>query len=180
MEFRGITAGALCVFVLVTGVMASSVQAESPNGGSGMTVADGKIVSMEYTLTSKDKKVLDSNVGGPPLTFTQGSHQIIPGLETALSGMKAGDTKQVTVNPQDGYGEVDAKRIQEVPIEHIPPDARKVGTQLQGQDPQGRIVRPFVKEVKEHVVVLDFNHPLAGETLFFDVKILDVKATAKP
>jgi len=94
--------------------------------------------------------------------------------------MKAGDSKQVTVAPEQGYGEVNPQAIQEVPIDQIPPDARKVGVQLQGKDGQGRMVHPTVTEIKEQVVVLDFNHPLAGKTLYFDVKVLDIKAASTP
>src|SRR5215831_13043208 len=72
-------------------------------------VTEGKLVSLEYTLTLDDKTVVDSNVGDKPLTYTHGSHQIIPGLEKALEGMAVGDTKQVTVAPTEGYGETDPK-----------------------------------------------------------------------
>jgi FKBP-type peptidyl-prolyl cis-trans isomerase SlyD len=170
----------VCCSVLVASALATSAQAELQEGGSPMTVSDGKTISMEYTLTLENKEVLDTNVGGEPLSFTQGSHEIIPGLETALSGMKAGESKQVTVAPEQGYGEVNPQAIQEVPIDQIPPDARKVGVQLQGKDGQGRMVTPKVTEVKEQVVVLDFNHPLAGKTLYFDVKILDIQAPTTP
>jgi len=179
MVLRRMTLGALCLYGLATAMALTSAQAESPEGGAGMTVTDGSTVSLEYTLTLDNKDVLDTNVGGDPLTFTQGSHQIIPGLENALLGMKAGDRKQVTVKPSEGYGEVDERGFQEIPIEQIPPEARKVGTQLQGKDPEGRVVRPIVKEVKDEMVVLDFNHPLAGKTLNFDIKILDVKASTQ-
>jgi FKBP-type peptidyl-prolyl cis-trans isomerase SlyD len=170
----------VCCSVLVASALATSAQGELQEGGSPMTVSDGKTISMEYTLTLENKEVLDSNVGGEPLSFTQGSHEIIPGLETALVGMKAGESKQVTVAPEQAYGEVNPQAIQEVPIDQIPPDARKVGVQLQGKDGQGRMVTPKVTEVKEQVVVLDFNHPLAGKTLYFDVKILDVKTATTP
>jgi FKBP-type peptidyl-prolyl cis-trans isomerase SlyD len=170
----------MCCSVLVAAAIATSAQAELQEGGSPMTVTDGKTISMEYTLTLDNKEVLDTNVGEAPLKFTQGSHEIIPGLETALEGMKAGESKQVTVAPEQGYGEVNPQAIQEVPIDQIPPDARKVGAQLQGKDGQGRMVTPKVKEVKEQVVVLDFNHPLAGKTLFFDVKILDIQTATAP
>jgi FKBP-type peptidyl-prolyl cis-trans isomerase SlyD len=170
----------ICCSVLVASALATSAQGELQEGGSPMTVSDGKTISMEYTLTLENKEVLDSNVGGEPLSFTQGSHEIIPGLETALVGMKAGESKQVTVAPEQAYGEVNPQAIQEVPIDQIPPDARKVGVQLQGKDGQGRMVTPKVTEVKEQVVVLDFNHPLAGKTLYFDVKILDVKTATTP
>src|SRR5712691_10653610 len=137
-------------------------------------VAEGKLVSLEYTLTLDDKSVVESNVGAKPLTYTHGSHQLIPGLEKALEGMAVGDTKQVTVAPADGYGEPDPKALQEVQKQLIPPDALKVGARLQGKTPNGRTVYPRVAEVKEDTVVLDFNHPLAGKTLHFAVKILDI------
>lgn len=175
-----VLARVVCCTLLVASAMTTSAQADSQEGGSPMTVSEGKSISMEYTLTLENKEVLDSNVGGEPLTFTQGSHQIIPGLETALDGMKAGERKQVTVAPEEGYGKIDPQAIQEVPIDQIPPDARKVGVQLQGKDGQGRVVHPTVTEVKEQVVVLDFNHPLAGKTLYFDVKILDIQSATAP
>jgi FKBP-type peptidyl-prolyl cis-trans isomerase 2 len=145
-----------------------------------MSISDGKTISLEYTLTLEDKKVLDTNVGGKPLNFTQGSHQIIPGLETALKGMKVGESKQVTVAPEQGYGPINPQAIQEVPIEKIPKEAQKVGAQLRGKDAQGRMVQARVSEVKEQVVLLDYNHPLAGKKLFFDVKILDIQTASTP
>ena len=171
---------AVCFLPVITILVPVCAKAESSEGDPNMTISEGKTVSLEYTLTLDKKAVLDTNVGGEPLTFTQGSHQIIPGLEKAIDGMKTGDTKQVTVAPGEAYGEVDERAIQEVPLDQIPPEARKAGTQLQGKGPDGRIVRPMVKEVKEEVAVLDFNHPLAGKTLYFDVKILDVKASQTP
>ena len=158
----------------------SFVLAESQKDASPKMVSEGKTISMEYTLTLEDKKVLDTNVGGKPLDFTQGSHQIIPGLETALEGMKVGESKQVTVDPEQGYGPINPQAVQEVPIDKIPEEARKVGSRLQGKGPNGQMVSPLVMEVKEQVVVLDFNHPLAGKKLFFDVKILDIQTASTP
>ncbi len=166
--------------VLLLATSYSLVLAEAQESTLPMSISEGKTISMEYTLTLEDKKVLDTNVGGAPLNFTQGSHQIIPGLETALEGMKVGESKQVTVTPEQGYGAINPQAVQEVPIDQIPEEARKVGAQLQGKDGQGRMVTPRVAEVKEQVVVLDFNHPLAGKTLLFDVKILDIQAASTP
>ncbi len=163
---------------LVTGY--SLGMAETQKDTTSNTISNGKLISIEYTLTLDDKKVLDSNVGGQPLDFTQGSHQIIPGLETALEGMKVGESKQVTVAPEQAYGPVNPKAVQEVRIDKIPEEARKVGAQLSAKDDNGRMVHPRVVEVKEKVVMLDFNHPLAGKELFFDVKILDIKAATNP
>lgn len=138
-------------------------------------VSSGKEVSLEYTLKLADDEVVDTNVGQDPLTYTQGSGQLITGLESKLEGMAVGESRHVTVSPEDGYGSVNPKAFQEVPKENIPAEAMKVGTELIGRDAQGRVVRPRVSEIKDKTVVLDFNHPLAGKTLYFDVKILDVK-----
>lgn len=175
-----LVARVVCCSLFILATSYSLVLSEVQESASPMSISDGKTVSMEYTLTLEDKKVLDTNVGGKPLNFTQGSHQIIPGLETALEGMKIGESKQVTVAPEQGYGPINPQAVQEVPIEKIPEEARKIGAQLQGKDAQGRMVNPRVAEVKEQVVMLDFNHPLAGKTLLFDVKILDIQAASTP
>jgi FKBP-type peptidyl-prolyl cis-trans isomerase SlyD len=94
--------------------------------------------------------------------------------------MKVGESKQVTVAAEQGYGPINPKAVQEVPIEKIPEEARKIGAQLQGKDAQGRTVQARVSEVKEQVVMLDYNHPLAGKKLFFAVKILDIQAASTP
>jgi len=80
----------------------------------------------------------------------------------------------VVVEPPDGYGNVNPDAVQEIPKEKVPQDIR-VGTQLRGKDPSGQEIRPIVREVRDNTVLLDFNHPLAGKTLFFDLKVLDVQ-----
>jgi len=165
----------LPVVTLSTFVLGETTKENVPT-----TISNGNTISIEYTLTLENKEVVDTNVGEKPLKFVQGSHEIIPGLETALEGMKKGENKQVTVPPEKGYGPKDPKAILEVSIDQIPPDARIVGTQLQGENEEGQMVHPRVAEVKDQVVVLDFNHPLAGETLYFDVKILDIEAGSTP
>ncbi len=145
-----------------------------------MDVSTGKQVSIEYTLTLEDKTVVDSNVEGKPLIFIQGSHNIIPGLESALDGMKTGDSKQVTVTPENAYGAVDDDAVSEIEKAHIPEDSLKVGAVLQGQSPDGRVIIARVVEIGEETVLLDYNHPLAGKTLNFDVKILAVKNAPDP
>jgi FKBP-type peptidyl-prolyl cis-trans isomerase SlyD len=139
------------------------------------TVTEGKSVSLEYTLKLDDKSVVESNVGKQPLTYTHGTQQIIPGLEKALEGLKVGDTKEVTVAPADGYGDKDPNALQEVQKKLIPPDALVVGARLQGKAPDGHMVYPQVTEIKDDTVILDFNHPLAGKTLHFEVKVLDIQ-----
>ncbi len=160
---------------VVLGMLAPALLMAEEKKESANTVSSGKEVSLEYTLKLADNKVVDTNVGQDPLTYTQGSGQLISGLESKLEGMAVGETKQVTVVPEDGYGSVNPQAFQEVPKENIPAEAMKVGTELIGRDAQGRVVRPRVSEIKDKTVVLDFNHPLAGQTLYFDVKVLDVK-----
>ena len=88
--------------------------------------------------------------------------------------MTVGDTKEVVVAPADGYGTVDPNAIREIPKEHVPDEIR-VGSELYAKDQGGREVRPIVTVIKDKTVVLDFNHPLAGKTLYFDIKIVDIK-----
>ena len=152
------------------------VHAGQKKGETKMTISTGKLVALEYTLRVDPQSVLDSNVGKDPLTYIQGSQQIVPGLEKALEGLVAGDKNQVTVLPADAYGDVNPQAFQEVDKKNVPSDSLKIGTQLQGKTPDGQSVYPRVTEIKEETVVLDFNHPLAGKTLYFDVKVLDVKA----
>lgn len=138
-------------------------------------IANGTLVSLEYTLKLDDASVVESNVGKAPLIYTHGSQQLVPGLEKALIGLHVGDTKQVTVAPAEAYGEQDPQAVEEVDKALIPAEAQQVGTRLQGQGPDGRMLFPRVAEVKDSTVVLDFNHPLAGKTLHFDIKVVDIK-----
>ena len=142
-------------------------------------IEKGSSVKIEYTLKDDKGAVLDSNAGKDALSFTQGAQQIIPGLDKALLGMKVGDSKKVTVKPEEAYGVLDPKAEAEVPKDVLPAGAAVVGTRLlaRGQDGQPRPVT--VKTVKDTTVVLDLNHPLAGKTLFFDVKVVSVEPPAK-
>jgi FKBP-type peptidyl-prolyl cis-trans isomerase 2 len=139
---------------------------------AGPTVEAGRKVSFEYTLTLPDGSVVESNVGGKPFAYEQGKGQIIPGLEKALRGLKAGDSKKVTVPPEDAYGPVRAEAQREVPLARIPEEARKAGSMLAAEGFPGSI---RVAEVRKDTALLDFNHPLAGKTLTFDVHILTVQ-----
>lgn len=139
-----------------------------------MTISDGSTVSIEYTLTLDDGEVIDSNVGGQPLTFKQGQGQIIPGLESALTGMGEGDSKKVSVAPEVGYGPVHDEAIVTIGREQLPAEAQSVGAQIQGQNANGQTLQGKVTGLTEDKATVDFNHPLAGENLHFEVKILEV------
>lgn len=140
-----------------------------------MIIEKGKTVTFEYTLTiEKSNEVIDTNVGGEPLTFTHGSSQIIPGLEDQMTGMKAGDQRKVTVKPEDAYGPKLEEAVIELRTEQVPENSRKIGSMLQTQSPEGQIIRGRITRIDDDKAVIDLNHPLAGETLF-DVNVLDVK-----
>ncbi len=174
MKIAGVIGLTLALALGVAGA-----QEKEKEKATSPAIENGAKVQLEYTLKDDGGKVLDSNKGQEPLTYTQGQKQIIPGLEQALSGMHAGEEKKVTIKPVDAYGEVNPKAVTEVPKEMLPPDALTVGTELMAQSQAGdrRIVR--IKEVREKTVVIDLNHPLAGKTLFFDVKVLVVEPPKK-
>jgi FKBP-type peptidyl-prolyl cis-trans isomerase SlyD len=142
----------------------------------GSSIQEGSIVSIEYTLTDDDGKVLETNVGKEPSTFIQGTGQIVVGLEKELQGLKPGDQKKVRVKPEEGYGMPSKEAFQEMPRETIPAEAQKPGITLMAKAPDGRTLPIRVHEVREKTVIVDLNHPLAGKTLNFDVTIKDIKA----
>lgn len=144
-----------------------------------MKAANGMVVSMHYTLTDDSGDVLDSSNGDQPFTYLHGHNNIIPGLEKALEGVKAGHKSRVTVAPADGYGEKDPEAVFEAPREHFPSDMPlEVGGQVQADGPNGPITLTVVK-LTETGAVLDANHPLAGNILHFDVEITQVRAASK-
>jgi FKBP-type peptidyl-prolyl cis-trans isomerase SlyD len=144
----------------------------------GSVIQDGSFVAIEFTLTDDNGKVIESNVGKEPLTYLHGSGQIVPGLERELAGLKVGDQKKIVVKPEDGY-RPDPNAFQEIPKDKLPPEAQKVGTVLATKGPQGETIAMRVHEVKDKTIVVDFNHPLAGKTLNFDVKVTDIQSAAR-
>ena len=165
----------IIVFALTSACAPSLLSGEK---GDALTVRDGKRVSIEYTMTLRDKTQVGTNVGGNPVTYTHGGQAILPALQKALVGLKVGESKQVTLSSEDGYGAVNPKAFQEVGKSSLPTEAHKVGTPLVVKDDAGRTHHWRVHELKEKTVVLDFNHPLAGQTLIFEVKVLKVEDPA--
>lgn len=138
------------------------------------TAMKGKLIALEYSFRSEDNRVVDSNVGKAPFVYTQGANQVISGLESAVEGMRIGETKQVVVSPVDGFGEHYPNAVQEVNKRRLPRDIQ-VGTQLSVKDKDGRDHRSMVTQINDHTALLDFNHPLAGKTLFFDLKVVAIE-----
>ncbi|MBX3057058.1 MAG: peptidylprolyl isomerase [Anaerolineae bacterium] len=141
-----------------------------------LTVTDGLVVSLDYTLRLDDGEIIDASEQ-EPLEFLQGYNQIIPGLERALTGMKVGDSKEVIVAATDAYGEEDEDAYQLVERSLFPPEMElEEGMQLRMRDAQsGEAVDVIIAEVNESNVLLDFNHPLAGEELHFQVKVVGLR-----
>jgi FKBP-type peptidyl-prolyl cis-trans isomerase 2 len=143
-------------------------------------VKDGMLVSFDYTLKGTDGKVIETSKGREPLKYVHGQRMMIPGLEKELAGMKVGGEKHVTVKPEDAYGPINKNAFQEVPKEKIPVNGLKVGAILAVKSPDGQVVPTRVAEIKEKTVVMDMNHPMAGKTLVFDVKIVDIQPAPPP
>jgi FKBP-type peptidyl-prolyl cis-trans isomerase SlyD len=145
-----------------------------------LKIADDQVVSMEYSLTV-DGLVVDTSENHEPIEFIQGHGNIIPGLERELYGMTVGESKEVTISPADGYGEVDEEAYVEVPRAQFPADIPlEPGVTLNVEDQSGQPMLARIDKVSEETIRLDFNHPLAGKYLFFKVKIAGLRsATAE-
>ena len=138
-----------------------------------MKVADKSMVSIEYSLTLDNGEEVDKSEPGKPLEFIFNTGQIIPGLEKQVAGMEEGEATKFTVEPEDGYGRPKEELYRKVPRAEFPDDV-KAGMAFQASGPQGAI--PFmIKEVGDDEVTIDLNHPLCGERLHFDVKVVSVR-----
>lgn len=142
-------------------------------------IEKGKLIKLHYTL-KVDGNVVDSSDKKPPLSFVQGSGQIIPGLEEQLVGLKAGDKKHVTLAPEKGYGTIDPKAQQVLPTKAFGDVTKlKVGMMVTGQN-GNRPVQAKVVKIGAKDVTLDFNHPLAGKILDFDIEVVEVSKAPTP
>ena len=141
------------------------------------------VVTLDYELRV-DGEIVDSSEHGDPIVYLQGAGSLVPGLENELLGMKIGESKKVTVSPTEGYGEVDEDGIVEVPRDEFPEDfplepgleiTVSTGEEDSDEFDEEDMMEAFVVEFNEETVTLDFNHPLAGKELHFDVKIVDMR-----
>ena len=139
-----------------------------------MPISGKQVVSIEYTLTDDEGRTLDSSQGRDPLSYLHGAGNIVPGLEQAIEGRDIGDELKVTVSPENGYGNYEAGLVRNVPVRKLPNGRAQVGARLQLQTSAGPAVFT-VKAVRGDYAQLDGNHPLAGKTLHFQVKVVDVR-----
>jgi FKBP-type peptidyl-prolyl cis-trans isomerase SlyD len=139
-------------------------------------VADGMVVTFDFTLTLDGGEVADSTQGEMPLRFIVGQGQLLPGLEDAMIGMNVGEERGITLHPEDAYGDWDEDALEEVAKSDLPGEMElEEGMPLEVTDTEGDSYEATVYEVKKDTVVLDYNHPLAGETLQFQVKVIDIR-----
>lgn len=140
-----------------------------------LTVADGQVVRMDYTL-QVDGQMVDDSAGHGPIEFLQGKGNIIPGLERELYGLSVGESKEVIVPAAEGYGETDHDAFMEVPRDDFPKDVpMEIGTILELHDKKDQPMHARIDRIGEETVRLDFNHPMAGKELHFSVKIAGLR-----
>ena len=136
-------------------------------------IEGGKKIKLHYTLKVEDQ-VVESSVEREPFEYVHGQDSIIPGLQKGLEGLKAGDHKEITVGPDDGFGVIDPEAFVEVPRSRLPQGNLSVGTVLTTSGPGGEVLRARITEIRDDSAILDFNHPLVGKELLFEVDILEI------
>lgn len=149
----------------------------SPKSNENQTTP--KVISFHYTLKDSKGNVLESSIGDEPLRFLEGVGQIIPGLESAVIGLKKGEKKGVDVKAADAYGEFEQELIVKVPRAQIPKKDVAVGDQFHADSGHGHTQLVVVTSVDAENITVDGNHPLAGQDLHFDVEITDVRDATK-
>ncbi|MBB6098956.1 FKBP-type peptidyl-prolyl cis-trans isomerase SlyD [Deinobacterium chartae] len=137
-----------------------------------MRITDNKVVAIDYVLTIQGEVVDQSE--GEPLVYLQGASNIIPGLERALEGKTVGDSLSVTVPPEEGYGTWDENSVEKIDRDNFD-EAPEVGATYYAENADGSVLPFTVRAIEEDGVVIDFNHPLAGETLEFQVTVRSIR-----
>jgi peptidylprolyl isomerase len=138
-------------------------------------VKRGDTVSVHYTGTLDDGTVFDTSEGGPPLVFKVGSGQVIAGFEDGVLGMEIGETRDITIPPEQAYGEYHEELVGVVPRSFFPPDVNPaIGLSFELQLQSGETLAVRIIDIEGDEIVLDANHPLAGETLHFKVRLVGV------
>jgi len=143
-------------------------------------VQNGDKIRIHYHGKLRSGDVFDSSNGREPLEFTVGSGQVIKGFDEGVKGMKVGDKKTIEIPVGEAYGEKEQERMLQFPMEQFPPDLKpEVGMQLMMSDGSGQQMPVTITEIKEDSVVLDANHPLAGQDLIFDLELVEIVPTSR-
>lgn len=139
-------------------------------------ITNDKVVTFHYRLSTTTGEEIESSFGDEPLLYLQGAGQIVPGLEKAMMGKKKGDKFRAEVSPDEGYGE--KSELKPMPVERsaFPEDAHlEVGMDFMAEMPDGNFMPLWISSIEGDTIMVDSNHPLAGETLFFDIEVLDIR-----
>ena len=140
-----------------------------------MRISAGTGVTLHYTLTVNGR-VVDATPAGEPLFFVQGERMILPGVESALEGLQAGERRRVVLPPEQGFGEIRQELFREVDRSCFHETAElHPGTVIDAHDAEGEFLRAEIHSVRGNVVLLNCNHPLAGQTLTYDVEVLKIE-----
>ncbi|MBS3145895.1 peptidylprolyl isomerase [Candidatus Woesearchaeota archaeon] len=138
-----------------------------------MKVKQGDKVKVDYTGTFEDGEIFDTSEGRTPLEFTAGSGQVVKGFDEAVIGMEKGEEKEITLKPEEAYGNPNPDLIKKLPKEQLPEDA-EVGSILGLVMPNGQQIPAKVTEITNEEITLDLNHPLAGKVLKFKIKVVEI------
>ena len=143
-------------------------------------VKNGDKVKVHYQGRLRSGETFDSSQGREPLEFTVGDGQVIKGFDEGVKGMKIGEKRTIEIDVNDAYGEKSEDMVVEFPKNQFPPDLNpQVGMQLMMSNGNGQQFPVVIKEVKEDSVILDANHPLAGEDLIFDIELVEIASTSR-
>jgi FKBP-type peptidyl-prolyl cis-trans isomerase SlyD len=139
-------------------------------------IADGVVVQFHYTLTNDEGTIIDSSDGRDPLPYLHGAGNIVPGLERQMEGKRPGDHFRAVVEPGEGYGERSERPLERVPLDAFPPGViPQEGMQFLVEGPGGQPMPIWVSRVTPEAAFIDFNHPLAGVRLNFDVQVVELR-----
>ncbi len=140
-----------------------------------MKIAEGTTVIIDYTLSLKNGDVIETTHDEEPVTYVQGTGEIIDGLEQAVAGFEKGTKKDIILPVDQAFGAHDPEALIEIPQTDLPPESLVPETLIHANGPKGQTINGKVLEVKENTVLVDFNHPLAGQELYCAVHIIDVQ-----
>ncbi|MBE9504883.1 MAG: peptidylprolyl isomerase [Proteobacteria bacterium] len=138
-------------------------------------VKDGDKVKVHYTGTLEDGETFDSSEGSEAFEFTLGQNMVIPGFEKAVLGMQVGNETTVTLSPDNAYGNAMPEMVTTVKREQLPAElSPEIGMMLQANAPDGSVMQVQIKEVNDDSITVDANHPLAGKTLTFQIRLVEI------
>ena len=144
-----------------------------------MTIKNGDVVVLDYEGKLENGEIFDSSKHGDhshPIEFEVGAGKMIPGFEKAVMGLKKGDKKEFSLEPEEAYGQPNEELVKQIPRDSLPQDQEpKEGMFLVMNTPDGHQFPAKIKKVTDKEITIDLNHPLAGKKLIFNIEVKDVK-----